>query len=428
MNWYHLLSPVMGKWVAVAVFVVVFTLILLRKFNIAYISVIGGGILILLGIMNPREAFLSSIAWDALAIYWGYAHLAVAFRESRMPTWIANWVLPRAREERHALLFLCLLAMFFSSFMANPVVVIMLSPLAIEIAAKVKGSLFLYLVALAISSNVVTTVSMIADPPATILATTTGMNFWDFYWFQGRIGLGTLSIIGISFALFTLYLQFRKLSNPLDIKKEEVKASPVPLFILFLSVVALAAIPWNSMGAWNHPGLVGVAVGAIALALNRKYVKDMVKETDWNSILFLIGVFVVVGAMNNTGILQGFAEWLGKMGIKSPSVYLAIFIWVSVILSSFIDNVPYTVLMIPVCLSVGTTLGVSPFPFLYGMLVGTGIGGNITPVGATANVIACGILEKRGYKVELKKYMAISVPFSVCSVLAVHILLQIFWL
>ncbi|MDD5083034.1 MAG: SLC13 family permease [Dehalococcoidales bacterium] len=164
MSWYHLLSPLTEKWVALGVFVVVFALILMRKYNIAYISLAGAGLLIFTGIMNPAGAFLSSIAWDALAIYWGYYHLAVSFRDSGMPGWIANWILPRAKEERYALLFLCLLAMFFSSFMANPVVVIMLAPPAIEIATRLKGSLFLYMVALAISANAVTTVSMIADP------------------------------------------------------------------------------------------------------------------------------------------------------------------------------------------------------------------------------------------------------------------------
>jgi Na+/H+ antiporter NhaD/arsenite permease-like protein len=107
---------------------------------------------------------------------------------------------------------------------------------------------------------------------------------------------------------------------------------------------------------------------------------------------------------------------------------LAIFVWVSVALSSIIDNVPYTIIMIPVCTSVAQTLGVSPFPFYFGMLVGTGMGGNLTPVGATANVLACGMLERRGYEIDLRKYIAIAAPFSIAAVAAVHILLQLNWL
>jgi Na+/H+ antiporter NhaD/arsenite permease-like protein len=107
---------------------------------------------------------------------------------------------------------------------------------------------------------------------------------------------------------------------------------------------------------------------------------------------------------------------------------LAFLIWISVLLSSFIDNVPFTVLMIPVCQNIATLLGVTQWPLLYGMLVGTGMGGNMTPVGATANVFACGILEKHGYKVQLKEYMKLGVPFSVVAVATTHILLQLLWL
>jgi Na+/H+ antiporter NhaD/arsenite permease-like protein len=119
---------------------------------------------------------------------------------------------------------------------------------------------------------------------------------------------------------------------------------------------------------------------------------------------------------------------VGSLGISSPAVMLAILIWISVAASSFMDNVPYTVLMIPVCNQLATLMGVSPFPFLFGMLIGTGIGGNITPVGATANVFACGMLEKRGCKVRLKDYAKISLPFSVIAVVVCHVLLQLIWL
>jgi len=428
MNWYHILTPGVEKWVALAVVTVTFALILYRKFNIAYASLAAAAFLVLIGITNPFQAFLRSVNWDVLTIYWGYGMLAIAFRESKMPAWIANQVLARIKKEKEALLFLCVLAMVLSSFMANPVVVIMLAPLAIEIATKLRASLFLYLVALAISSNVVTTVTMIADPPAIILATTTGMDFLDFYWFQGKIGLGTISIVGILVALSVLLWQFRKLNNKVSVVEKKIEVSYGPLVLFVVSIIALALIPWNSLGVWNHPGLVGFVLGLFSLAVGKGYARAMLKEFDWNTILFLIGIFIVIATVEDLGLLHDFSAWLGHTGLGSPSVYLAIFIWVSVILSSFIDNVPYTILMIPVCTGVAQTLGVNPFPFYFGMLVGTGIGGNITPVGATANVLACGMLEKRGYKIELGKYLAITVPFSVSAVLAVHALLQLVWL
>jgi len=428
MSWYNLFDPEMEKLVALAIFAITFALILYRRFNISYVPLIASGIILLLGIASPAEAFPKWVNWDVLAIYWGYGMLVTSFLKSNIPFWLANRILSRVKQEKYALLFLCILAMVLSSFMVNPVVVIMLAPLAIEIATRLKASLFLYLVALSVSSNVVTTVTMISDPPAIILATSTGMDFLDFYWFQGKMGLGTLSIIGISVALSTLLFQFRNLNNVVDIKKEEIKTTYGPLALFLLSVLALAFIPWKSLGVWNHPGLVGFALGMLSLIISRGDVRQMLKEYDWNSLVFLVGIFIVVETVNSIGLLADFTNWLGSTGLKSPTLYLAIFVWVSVAISSFIDNVPYTVLMIPVCAGVAQTIGVSPFPFYFGMLVGTGIGGNITPVGATANVIAAGMLEKRGYKVTLANFMAVSVPFSVSAVLAVHILLQLVWL
>lgn len=421
MDWYQLLGEGAAKWVTLAIFAVCFALILDRRVRIVYVSLGAAALLVALGIMAPAAA-ARRVDWDVLAIYWGYGMLALVFRESGLPTFVAIHVLARVRREKYALLFLCGLAAVLSSFMANPVVVIMLAPLAIEMAERLKASLFLYLVGLAISSNVVTTVSMVADPPALILAMSTGMTFLDFYWFQGKPGLGTLSVIGVAVALLTLLVQFRRLDRRVDIPLEPTRVSYAPLVLFVLSVLALAAVPMR------HPGVVGVLLGLGALAIGRAVAGGLLREFDWETLGFLVGVFVLVGAVEHVGLLRDFVAWLGGTGLTSPTLALLIVTWLSVALSSFIDNVPYTVLMIPVCNLLAESLGMSPWPLYFGMLVGTGIGGNITPVGATANVLACGMLEKRGYRIDLAAYLKISVPFSVAAVLVVHVLLQLFWL
>jgi Na+/H+ antiporter NhaD/arsenite permease-like protein len=376
MSWYHLIDNDTGKWISLTVFILTFALILYRKFNVTFLPLGAGVILILLGLANPAEAFLSYVSWDVLAIYWGFGILADAFQRSNLPSLIVNRVLVHVKQEKYALFSLCILTMCLSSFMANAVVVIILSPIAIEMADKLKGSLFLYLVALAVCANVVTTVSMIADPPSLILATETGMNFLDFYWFQGRPGLGTITIIGLIVALLTLLWQFRRLNNRVDIAKEEIKASYSPLFIFILSIVALAIVPWNDLGTWNHPGIIGIALGFITLFVWADDARSILHDFDWQSLIFLAGIFIIVSTVNDTGLLQDFAVWLGKIGINSPPLYLGMFVWVSVALSSFIDNVPFTIIMIPICTNVARVLGVNPSPFYYGMLAGTGMGGN----------------------------------------------------
>lgn len=430
MEWYQIFSPATQKWIALAIFAVCFALILYRNVKIAYVSLTAAGLLIALGIISPGSAFLQWDSWTVLAIYWGYGLLAIVFRESKIPALVASYTLARIKKEKYALLFICALAAFLSSFMANPVIVIMLAPLAIEIAERLKASLFLYLVGLAISSNVVTTVSMVADPPATILAMATGMTFLDFYWFQAKVGLGTLSVVGVLVALLTLLYQFRHLNNAVDIREERFRVTYGPLMIFILSVLALAFIPLVYEST-RHPSfvlLVGSLVGLSSLYIGRHMVSMMNREFDWDTIWFLIGIFVVIGAVEKVGLLKDFTDWLSGTGLKSPTAYLIILTWMSVAISAFVDNVPYTILMIPVCNYLAQSLDISVWPLYFGMLVGTGIGGNITPVGATANVLACGMLEKRGYRIDLWEYMKISIPFSVAAVLSVHLLIQWLWL
>jgi len=487
----QLLSPEIQKWITLAVVVLVFTLILHRKIPIHYLSLGAAALLIALGVISPATAFLDSdngVNWDVLAIYFGYGMLAIPLMESKMPAAISNWILPKLNREKYALLFLCFLAAFLSSFMANPVVVIILAPLAIDMAERLKSSLFLYLIGLAISSNVVTTVSMVADPPALILAMQTNMTFLDFYWFHGRPGLGTISIVGVLAALTTLLFQFWRLNNTVAVSVQPVRVaaksinlmvvgcigcvlaiilnmlgsnsgavllilacsaaisileillpeqrgissdyiqlSLAPSAVFLLSVFALALVPNVTLGFLKCQGWVGLILGILALLmLGREWLQG-VKAFDWVSIIFLIGIFIVIGSVNRVGLLKDFSDLMINVGLTNPFVLFVIITWLSVALSSFIDNVPYTVLMIPVCSYLAQSLGINPFYFYFGMLVGTGIGGNITPVGATANVLACGMLEKRGYKIELGKYMKMSIPFSCAAVLVAMILLHIFW-
>jgi Na+/H+ antiporter NhaD/arsenite permease-like protein len=483
--------PEIEKWFTLAVVTIVFALILHRKVPIHYLSLAAAALLIGLGVISPATALLDSdngVNWDVLAIYFGYGVLALPLMKSRMPSAISNWILPRLHKEKYALLFLCCLSAFLSSFMANPVVVIILAPLAVEMAERLKSSLFLYLVGLAISSNVVTTVSMVADPPSIILAMQTNMTFVDFYWFHGRLSLGTLSVAGVLAAMMTLLFQFRSLNHTVDPFTQPVRiaaksivlivlggmgcATAVilhisglntaaiilllilsiiicvldalfpeqrtdnpghiqlalgPAAIFLLSVFALAMVPNAAFGFLKFQGWVGLILGILSLGMLGRNWWDGVREFDWASILFLIGIFIVIGSVNQVGLLKDFSNLMINLGLTNPLVVFVIITWLSVALSSFIDNVPYTVLMLPVCSYMAQALGVSPFYFYFGMLVGTGIGGNITPVGATANVLACGMLEKRGYKIDLGKFMKISIPFSCAAVLTAMILIHIFW-
>ena len=412
------------KLIVLLIFVACYTIALSRKVKLAYASIGAALCLLLFGIVKPEDAILKAINWNVLGIYWGFMMVSYAFMKSGMPELIANKFLVKVKTEKYVIFSLCVFTALISSFMENVATVLIVAPIAIAMAKKLKSSLFPYLVAIAISSNVVTTVSMIADPPSLILAMETGMGFLDFYWFQNKPGLGTLTIIGVGIALLSLLLIFRKFNKKVDVEPEKINVKSAALLLFAGSIIALAIAPNFGFS----PGIVGLIVGMLAILIEREHVKEMFKEFDWNSFMFIFGIFIVIFSVNDSGLLKDIASMLVQSGLRNPALMLAFVIWVSVALSSFIDNVPFAMLMIPVCTHLASLSGMSPWPLLFGMLVGTGIGGNITPIGATANVFACGILEKQGYKIKLKEYIKIGLPFSVVAVAIVHILLQIFWL
>jgi Na+/H+ antiporter NhaD/arsenite permease-like protein len=418
------------KIAILAIFILCYALAISRRWKIAYIGLASGAaisaIQLLSGLSSAWDV-MRAVKWDVLGIYWGFMMLSMIFADSGIPRYLALHLLRKTKTEGEALIILCAVTAFLSAFLENVGVVLLMAPILIEISAKTRTPLFYYLVPVAISSNMSTTVTMIADPPAIILAAETGMKFWDFYWFQGRVSLGVISVVGILAGLLVLYLtvgHMLKKKAPMERGREKVKVNPVPAMILIAGIVLLVAGQRFGMPA----GLVGLAVGVASLAAARKAAPRMMREFDWNSFFFVVGIFLVIDGVNRVGLLGDFAGWLGRAGTGNPTLALALVVWMSVALSSFMDNVPYTVLMIPVCTHMAEALGMNPFPFLFGMLIGTGVGGNITPVGATANVFAVGILEKRGHRVKLREYLKVSVPTTVLSVLASHILLQLLWM
>jgi Na+/H+ antiporter NhaD/arsenite permease-like protein len=398
-------------------------LALSRKVKLGYVSIGSLAILIVIGVISWQDAIFSAIQWDVLAVIWGFMMVSFIFSESKMPELIANKLLSHIKTEKYAILALCAVSAFLSAFMANVAVLFLMAPVAIQMAKKLGSPLFPYIVSVGVCANMVTTTTMIADPPALILAIQTGMKPIDFYWFQGHIGLGTITTVGVTAALLTLLVLFRKMNKKIEIEPEVIKVDKVPSILFVLGVVILALAPEINLSI----GVVGVGVGIVALIIGRKNAKRMIKEFDWSSLIFLAGIFGVIYAVTQSGFLAGIAQSLIAGGATNPVVLLLILVWMSVGLSSFIDPNAYTVLMIPISTQLAGLAGMSVWPLLYGTLIGTGSGSNILPMGAATNVFACGLLEKNNCLVSTKEYIKIGLPLSVVAVGVSNLLLWLFW-
>src|SRR3990170_162759 len=231
------------KIIVLLIFAGCYSLALSRKVKLAYASLGASALLLASGILKIEDAVFNAIKWDVLGIYWGFMMVSFVFMKSRMPDFIAMKLLKLVKVEKYAILSLAALTAFLSAFMENVGVVLIMAPVALEITRRLDSSLFHYLIAIAISSNVVTTVTMVADPPPIILALETGMKPLDFYWFQGRPGLGMLTIFGVIAALLTLLIQFRKMNKRVDVEPEKFHVTKGGSILFVGGVAALALAP-----------------------------------------------------------------------------------------------------------------------------------------------------------------------------------------
>jgi Na+/H+ antiporter NhaD/arsenite permease-like protein len=151
------------------------------------------------------------------------------------------------------------------------------------------------------------------------------------------------------------------------------------------------------------------------------------KGLDWDTTFFLMGIFIIVGALSATGWIEVLADYLaGLVGGNIFLGYTAI-VFLSVIFSAFIDNVPFLAAMLPVAMIMSSKLQVNPSLFLFGLLIGASLGGNITPIGASANIVACGLLKKEGYPVKFTDFMRIGIPFTIAAVAAAYLFVWFTW-
>jgi Na+/H+ antiporter NhaD/arsenite permease-like protein len=160
---------------------------------------------------------------------------------------------------------------------------------------------------------------------------------------------------------------------------------------------------------------------------NKGSVAKGIKSLDWDTTFFLMGVFILVGSITITGWIEVIANFLS--GIVGQNIFLGytLVVFMSVILSAFIDNVPFLAAMLPVAISMSDKLQINPSLFLFGLLIGTSLGGNITPIGASANIVACGLLKKEGYPVKFTHFMKIGIPFTLAAVTAAYLLIWVVW-
>ncbi|MCM8795697.1 MAG: SLC13 family permease [Candidatus Omnitrophica bacterium] len=417
------------KLLVAAVFLLTYLLIVTKKAHPFVVLGIAIGFLFVSGVITPKQA-ISSINYNVLAVFLGTMVLSSLFTFSAVPAYLATKLVDRAKTVGTALLGICILSGLISSVVENVATVLIVAPIAFEVARRLKADPLPFLIGITVSANLQGCATMVGDSPSIILALSSGMNFMDFFWMKGRPGITFAVELGALASFCVLYLMFRKYKQPVE-RIEEVKVKTwFPAILLMLMLLTLGS---TSFIKNRHPYSVAficlgyALIGLVWHQLRHKESISLIKDLDWYTFFFLIGIFILVGSLSFCGVIDDIARFISAITKGNKFLSFTIIVWFSVLVSAFVDNIPYTVAMIPVAKLVATSLGTSPYLFLFGLLIGTSLGGNITPIGASANVVAVGLLHKEGYAVKFCDFVKIGLPFTLSAVSTGYLFLWFVW-
>lgn len=418
------------KVISLSVFILAYLFFIFFPKKRTHIAVSSALLLILCRAISFPEA-VASINWNVMGIFVGTLIVADIFMESRVPAYIAELIVDRAKNTAWAILSICLLTGFISAFVENVATVLIIAPIALSLAKKLKLNPVKMMIAIAISSNLQGTATLIGDPPSMLLGGFARMNFSDFFFYRGRPSIFFAVEIGALASFFVLYFIFRKHKEKAALIPVEKVKSWIPTIILASLVVLLAGSSFFDTGFSYMAGILCMLFGAISLFwekfVSRGSILAGLKSLDWETTFFLLGIFVLVGGITASGWIGTISNALSALVGENIFLGYTLLVFISVFLSAFIDNVPFLAAMLPVALSMSGNLNINPSLFLFGLLIGASLGGNITPIGASANIVACGLLKKEGYQVKFNDFARIGLPFTLVAVGVAYLFVWFIW-
>ena len=418
------------SFISLIIFLFAYILFIFLSNKRTHIAIAGSLLLILTGTISPKDAFFA-INWNVMGIFVGTLVVADIFMESRVPAYVAEIIVDKAKNTAWAILLICLLTGFISAFVENVATVLIVAPIALALAKKLNINPMKMMIAIAVSSNLQGAATLIGDPPSMLLAGFAKMNFGDFFFYKGRPSIFFAVELGALVSFFVLYFIFRRQKEKMRLIPLERVRSWVPTVILVSLIIALALSSFFDTGFSYMAGIICMIAAFISIVwakfFNKSSVVKGIKSLDWETTFFLMGVFILVGSITLTGWIESISVYLS--GLVGQNIFLGytFIVFISVVLSAFIDNVPFLAAMLPVAISMSSKLGINPSLFLFGLLIGASLGGNITPIGASANIVACGLLKKEGIEVKFKDFMKIGIPFTFAAVTAAYLFVWFIW-
>lgn len=418
---------------ALIIFVLTYALIMSEKVHRAIAALLGGMILIIAGVLSQEKA-IAHIDWNTLGLLIGMMIVVGITRRTGVFQYLALWAVRIAKGEPiRILIALATVTAVVSAFLDNVTTVLLIVPITFTIADKLEVNPIPFLVSQILASNIGGTATLIGDPPNIMIGSQTGLGFTDFLI---HLSPAIIVIHIVTMAIFW-FLYHKSMQVPQELKTAVCQVNPrdeitdYALLKKSLTVLALIIATFVVHQALHlESATIALTGAALLMLIAKEEPEDILLSVEWPSIFFFLGLFIVVGGLVETGLIDKLAQW--SMSVTSGNFRLTgmLILWLSAIASAFVDNIPFVATMIPLIKEMGhigglTALGLQPL--WWALSLGACLGGNGTLIGASANVIVAGLAEKNGYKIKFLSFMKIAFPLMLVSVAISMAYLWIFY-
>jgi Na+/H+ antiporter NhaD/arsenite permease-like protein len=311
--------------------------------------------------------------------------------------------------------------------------VLIVAPIALSIAKRAEVSPVPFIIAITVSANLQGFATLVGDTTSILLAGLAEMNFLDFFINDGNIGPFFIVQLGALSTVVVMLVIFRQYNLPLNLKPHVTVSNFMPSLLL-LAIIGL--LIGASFIDDKHPltnGFIAIGVALFAIVYdffkNRSFkrVMDTIATIDLNTLLLLAGLFVIIQTLTDIELINDLANLLVSLGQGNEFLLFTFTVWLSVLFSAFIDNIPYVATLLPVMSILAANLGMNPFLLYFGLLAGATLGGNLTPIGASANIAGLGLLRKEGIEVSFKDFAKIAWPMTLVAVTVAYIVIWVFY-
>lgn len=389
-------------------------------------------VFILLGIL-PANRIFPSVDWNILMMLAGTMGTVALFIESKMPNRLADLILAKTPNIMWAAAALSLFAGIVSAFVDNVATVLMIAPVAIAIAKRLDTSPVSLIISIAVSSNLQGAATLVGDTTSILLGGYADMDFMDFIFLNGKPSIFWAVEIGAIVTIPVILFLFRKERAPIPPSEPTEVTDLFPTFMLVGSILLLIAASFLPEKPAVTNGIICLSIfaaGALRSFIKTKSlasVKDALRQIDYETLILLAGLFLVIAGITEAGVIDAVSQLFVNIGGGDLFRMYTLIVWGSVLFSAFIDNIPYVATMLPVVSGIASMQGWDPYVLYFGLLVGSTLGGNLTPIGASANIAGIGILRREGYNVSTGDFMRIGVPFTLIAVISGYLYCWLVW-